>query len=45
MGRCAGAAAFALCAWHRPELHGLWLVAGADLAFGLAHGLLWVRQR
>jgi hypothetical protein len=44
-GRCAGAAAFALAAVGRPDLHGLWPLAAADLAFGLAHGILWKLQR
>ena len=45
LGRCAGAAAFALAAFGRPDLAGLWPLAAADLAFGMAHGLLWKLQR
>ena len=45
LGRCAGAAAFALAALGRPELGGLWPLAAADLAFGLVHGALWKAQR
>jgi hypothetical protein len=44
-GRCAGAAAFAFAAYGRPDLHGLWILAAADLAFGLVHGSLWKLQR
>jgi hypothetical protein len=44
-GRCAGAAAFALAALHRPDLGGLWPLAAADLGLGLVHGSLWVTQR
>jgi type IV secretory pathway VirB3-like protein len=44
-GRCAGAAALALAARGRPELAGLWPLAGADLAFGLAHATFWKLQR
>ncbi len=45
LGRCAGAAVFALAAQGRPELCGLWPLAGVDLAFGVAHGWLWKLQR
>ena len=45
LGRCTGAAAFALAAVGRPDLRGLWPLAAADLAFGLAHGWLWKQQR
>jgi hypothetical protein len=45
VGRCAGAAAFAAAALDRPELDGLWVLAAADLAFGLAHAVLWRGQR
>ena len=45
LGRCAGAAALALGTLGRPELAGLWPLAAADLAFGVAHGLLWKAQR
>jgi heme/copper-type cytochrome/quinol oxidase subunit 1 len=44
-GRCAGAAAFAAAALHRPELDGLWVLAAADLVFGVAHAVLWKGQR
>jgi hypothetical protein len=44
-GRCAGAAAFALAAASRPDLAGLWPLAAADLAFGVAHAVLWKLQR
>ena len=45
LGRCAGAGALALAARGRPELAGLWALAGADLAFGLAHATFWKLQR
>jgi hypothetical protein len=45
VGRCAGALAFAAAAFDHPQLAGLWPLAAADLAFGLAHGFLWSRQR
>ena len=45
IGRCAGAAAFALAALGRPDLAGLWPLAAADLAFGVVHGALWKAQR
>jgi hypothetical protein len=45
VGRCAGAAAFAAAALDRPELDGLWVLAAADLALGLAHAVLWKGQR
>ena len=44
-GRCAGAAAFALAAAGRTDLGGLWPLAAADLAFGVAHAVLWKLQR
>jgi hypothetical protein len=44
-GRCLGAAVFAAAAYGRSDLAGLWPLAGVDLAFGVAHGLLWSRQR
>ena len=44
-GRCAGAAAFAAAALDRPELDGLWILAASDLAFGVAHAVLWKGQR
>jgi hypothetical protein len=45
VGRCAGALALAAAAFGHPELDGLWVLAAADLAFGLAHGIFWSRQR
>lgn len=45
LGRCAGAAALALAAVDRPDLAGLWPLAGIDLGFGLVHGALWKAQR
>ena len=45
VGRCAGAVALGLGALGRPDLAGLWPLAAADLAFGVAHGLLWKAQR
>ena len=45
LGRCAGAVAFAASAFGRPDLQGLWPLAGVDLGFGLVHGFLWKRQR
>lgn len=44
-GRCAGAAALAAAALDRPDLDGLWVLAAADLAFGVAHAVLWKGQR
>ena len=44
-GRALGAAAFALAAWNRPDLGALWGLAGADLAFALAHLLTWMPLR
>jgi hypothetical protein len=35
--RLAGAVVLGLSAWGRPDLTGLWPVAGADLLFGTAH--------
>lgn len=40
-GRILGALAFTLIALQRPDLWGLWVLAGCDLAFGLAHAGLW----
>jgi hypothetical protein len=37
VGRAAGFVAIALSAWGRPDLAGLWVPAGADLFFALAH--------
>jgi hypothetical protein len=45
LGRSAGAFALALCALERSDLGGLWTLAAIDLAFGLAHGVLWKLQR
>ncbi|MCH9646914.1 MAG: hypothetical protein K0U98_01675 [Deltaproteobacteria bacterium] len=45
VGRIAGAVAFAVAARGRPELSGLYLLATADLAFGLAHLALWLPVR
>jgi hypothetical protein len=44
-GRCLGALAFGAAALGRPELGGLWPLAGADLALGLSHAVLWKGQR
>lgn len=44
-GRAAGAAAFAIAAWERPELAALWGLAGADLAFALGHAVFWYPVR
>jgi hypothetical protein len=40
-GRLAGAAVLGLAASRDPALAGLWVVAAADAAFGLAHLGLW----
>jgi hypothetical protein len=40
-GRIAGGLAMALAALRGPDLAGLWLLAAADLGFGLAHAVLW----
>jgi hypothetical protein len=45
LGRCAGAAALALAAVRRPDLAGLWPLAGFDLGFGVVHGAMWKLQR
>jgi hypothetical protein len=45
LGRFLGAAAFALAARGRPELAGLWPLAGVDLVFSLAHGAFWLPLR
>ena len=45
LGRCAGAVAFGASAFGRPDLGGLWPLAGVDLAFGLVHAFLWRLQR
>lgn len=44
-GRLAGAAGFAACAAGRPELAGLWPLAGADALFGLVHAGAWLPLR
>ncbi|MCB1056686.1 MAG: hypothetical protein KDD11_14385 [Acidobacteria bacterium] len=44
-GRLAGALAFVIAAWGRPDLAGLYPLAAADLAFGVAHALLWAPVR
>lgn len=44
-GRALGALALGLAAWGRPELGGLWPLAGADLAFSLAHAGTWIPLR
>jgi len=36
-GRTAGFVAIGLSAWGRPDLAGLWVPAGGDLLFALAH--------
>lgn len=40
-GRLAGCLALGLAALGRPELAGLYALAAADGAFGLAHALFW----
>jgi hypothetical protein len=40
-GRLLAAAALAHAAWGRPDLGGLYPLAAADAAFGLAPALLW----
>ena len=41
-GRLLGALVLGLAAWREPAFSGLWIAAGADAAFGLAHAYLWV---
>lgn len=45
LGRAAGAAVFGLAASHRPDLAGLWPLAGADLGFAFFHALSWLPLR
>lgn len=45
VGRLAGALAFTIAAWGRPELGGLYPLAAADLLFALAHAALWIPTR
>ncbi len=44
-GRIAGAVAFLVAAGGRPELSGLYPLAAADAAFGIAHLLFWLPLR
>jgi hypothetical protein len=44
-GRLAGAAAFWLAAWDRPDLSSLWWLGAADFAFGAAHAVAWLPLR
>ncbi len=44
-GRLAGAAVFVLAATASSELAGLYPLAAADLAFGLAHAACWLPLR
>ena len=45
VGRAAGAAALALAARGRPDLAGLWPLAGADLGFAIVHAVSWLPLR
>lgn len=45
VGRLVGAAVFLAAAVGRPELAGLYPLAAADAAFGLAHALFWIPTR
>ncbi len=40
-GRLLGALVLAFAAWRGPGLEGLYLLAAADAAFGLAHAAFW----
>lgn len=44
-GRLLGAVAFALAAQGRPDLGGLYPLAGADLALAASHAICWWRLR
>jgi|CXWL01.1.fsa_nt_gi hypothetical protein len=44
-GRALGALALGAAAFDRPELAGLWPLAGGDLAFALAHAATWIPLR
>lgn len=44
-GRALGALALGAAALGRPDLAGLWPLAGADLAFALAHAATWIPLR
>jgi hypothetical protein len=45
LGRACGAMLFALAAWRRPDLAGLWPLAGADLGFAVLHAASWLPVR
>lgn len=45
LGRAAGAAVLGLAASRRPDLAGLWPLAGADLGFALLHTVSWLPLR
>jgi hypothetical protein len=45
LGRGAGALVFALAAWGRPDLAGLWILSASDLGFALFHALSWLPLR
>lgn len=44
-GRFAGSLAFLLAAVGRPDLSGLYALAGADLVFAIAHAVFWAPVR
>jgi hypothetical protein len=41
-GRLLGAVALGVAAFRDPAFGGLWIAAGADAAFGLAHAFFWL---
>lgn len=45
IGRFLGFVAMAAGAWGRPEMWGLWVLAGADLVFSIAHFVCWIPIR
>ncbi len=44
-GRIAGGIALLAAAWRGPDLAGLYPLAAADLAFGIAHAAAWGPRR
>lgn len=44
-GRLLGAAVLGFAAWREPALWGLWVLAGGDLFFGLAHAACYLPLR
>jgi hypothetical protein len=45
LGRGLGALVFALAAWGRPDLAGLWNLSAADLSFAVLHAVSWLPLR